>query len=225
MSSPAASRTFEVRHLQLARAAFAALAAIMITFSPDHSAAVGIAVFSGFAIATGLVLLLAIWLVYSAGQRWPLVLMSIVTILTGMVGGITVWRTVPVFFTSVIVWAVLTGVVEFVAGLRARRALRAQDDPQRRSDARDAIAVGAITLLLGIAMLFVPTGYALNYYIEDAGQAFTLTGITIGVGLFGAYAAVVAVYLAIAAFSPRKPALAAAGSVEGDTASDRGSAA
>ena len=134
--------------MQLARAAFAALAAIMITFSPDHSAAVGMAVFSGFAIATALVLLLSIWLVYPAGRRWPLVLMSIVTVLTGMVGGISLWRTVPVFFASVIVWALLTGVVEFVAGLRARRARRTQDDPQRTSEARDAIAVGAITLLL-----------------------------------------------------------------------------
>jgi MFS family permease len=225
VSSATASRTFEVRHVQLARAAFAALAAIMITFSPDHSAAVGMAVFSGFAIATGLVLLLSIWLVYPAGQRWPIVLMAIVTILIGMVGGISLWRTVPVFFASVIVWALLTGVIELVAGIRARRALRSQDDPERRSEARDAIAVGAITLVLGVAMLFVPTGYALNYYIEDAGQAFTLTGITIGVGLFGAYAAIVAVYLAIAAFSPRKPALAPGASVEGDTASDRGSAA
>ena len=211
--------------MQLARAAFAALAAIMITFSPDHSAAVGMAVFSGFAIATALVFLLSIWLVYPAGQRWPLVLMSIVTMLTGMVGGIAQFRTVPVFFASVIVWAVLTGLIETAAGIRARRALRSQDDRERRSEARDGIAVGAITLALGVAMLFVPTGYALNYYIEDAGQAFTLTGITIGVGLFGAYAAIVAVYLAIAAFSPRKPALAPGASVEGDTASDRGSAA
>ena len=35
-------------------------------------------------------------------------------------------------------------------------------------------------------------------------EPFTLTGITIGVGIFGAYAAIVAVYLAIAGFSPRK---------------------
>ena len=54
MTSAAPLRTLEVRHLQLARAFFAALAAVMITFSPDHSAAVGLAVFSGFAIATGL---------------------------------------------------------------------------------------------------------------------------------------------------------------------------
>ena len=32
-----AARSFEVRHVQLARAAFAAIAAIMVTFSPDHS--------------------------------------------------------------------------------------------------------------------------------------------------------------------------------------------
>ena len=46
------ARTFEVRHVQLGRALFAAVAAIMITFSADHSAEVGLAVFSGWAIAT-----------------------------------------------------------------------------------------------------------------------------------------------------------------------------
>ncbi|MNL67086.1 hypothetical protein D3C87_1916440 [compost metagenome] len=50
--------------------------------------------------------------------------------------------------------------------------------------------------------------YALDYTIEEAHATFTLTGITIGVGLFGGYAAIVAVYLGIAGFSPR-PAEAA----------------
>ncbi|HZU93558.1 MAG TPA: acyl-CoA synthetase, partial [Microbacterium sp.] len=53
MSAPA--RTFTVRNVQLVRALFAAVAAAMITFSPDHSAAIGLSVFSGFAIATALV--------------------------------------------------------------------------------------------------------------------------------------------------------------------------
>ena len=44
MSAPA--RAFTVRHVQLLRALFAAAAAVMITFSPDHSAAVGLSVFS-----------------------------------------------------------------------------------------------------------------------------------------------------------------------------------
>jgi len=52
----------------------------------------------------------------------------------------------------------------------------------------------------------VPTTYALRYTIEDANATFTLTGIIIGVGVFGAYAAIVAVYLGIAGLSPRKAA-------------------
>ena len=72
------------------------------------------------------------------------------------------------------------------------------------SESRDGVVIGIITLILGLALLVVPTQYALQYTIEEARQTFTLTGITIGVGIFGAYAAIVAVYLAIAGFSPRK---------------------
>ena len=55
-----------------------------------------------------------------------------------------------------------------------------------------------------VALLLVPTQYALEYTIEEANATFTLTGIIIGVGIFGGYAAIVAVYLGIAGFSPRK---------------------
>ena len=60
--------------------------------------------------------------------------------------------------------------------------------------------------MLGIALLVVPGQYVLDYYIPDADQTFTLTGIAIAVGVFGAYAAIVAVYLAIAGLSPRRDA-------------------
>jgi hypothetical protein len=193
-----------VRHVQLARAAFAALAALMITFSPDHSAAIGMSVFSGWAIATGIVFLVSIWLVYRAGRRWPSVVLGILTMVAGMVGGVASLRTTVMFFVVVIAWALLTGTVVTLAGARARRALRRSDDVQARGEARDALTVGIITILLGLALLFVPTQFALDYYIKDAGRSFTLTGITIGVGIYGAYAAIVAVYLAIAGFSPRK---------------------
>ena len=62
------------------------------------------------------------------------------------------------------------------------------------------------TVALGLVLLLVPTQYALEYTIEDADATFTLTGIIIGVGIFGAYAAIIAVYLAIAGFSPRRSA-------------------
>ena len=220
MTSASSARTFDVRHVQLARAAFAALAAIMITFSPDHSALVGMSVFSGFAVATGLVLLLSVWLVYPTGLRWPAGVLGGLSLVAGMVGGLGPLRTVTGFFAVVIAWAVLTGLVELISGIRGLRGPRlrrdiapgvadarpAVADTGRRSDSRDAVVVGALGLLLAAGLAIVPAGYSLQYTIEEAHQTFTLTGITIGVGIFGAYAAIVAVYLGIAGFSPRKDA-------------------
>ncbi|MET0812764.1 MAG: acyl-CoA synthetase [Microbacterium sp.] len=229
MSDTAAVRTFEVRHVQLARAAFAAIAAVMITFSPDHSAIVGVAVFSGFAIATALVHLLAAWLVYPAGARWPSILLGIATLLAGMAGGLTPLRTTTGFFALVVTWAIVTGIIETVAGARGLRALKPREvEPGEiapwsdgtathvasRGESRDALVVGVLTVVLGLALLCVPTSYALQYTIEDAHATFTLTGIIIAVGIFGGYSAIVAVYLAIAGFSPRAAAPASTATTE-----------
>ena len=133
MSAPA--RTFTVRHVQLLRALFAAASALMITFSPDHSAAVGFSVFGGFAAASGFILIVAAWLVASAGTRWPFILLAIIGLLAAIASGIPPWRTEGAFFVVVIVWAAASGLVELLAGLRARRT-----DPA----AKDAITVGSL---------------------------------------------------------------------------------
>jgi len=223
------SRTFDVRHLQLARAAFAAIAAAMITFSTDHSAAVGSAVFSGFAIATAFVHLLAVWLVYPVGRRWPSVALGAVTLVAGMASGLFPLRTATGFFVIVIAWALASGVIELVAGWRglSTRTERREIVPGvadarpiapvgPRSESRDAVVVGALTILLGIGLLCVQPAYALTYRVEQAGLTGTLTGVIIGVGLFGGYAAIVAVYLGIAGFSPRAAAPAEMGAVTSD---------
>ncbi|QAY59584.1 acyl-CoA synthetase [Microbacterium protaetiae] len=205
MSSASAARPLEVRHLQLARAVAAAIAAAMVTFSPDHSSAFGLSVFSGFAILTAIMMFAAAWLVYPRGRRGAAVLIGVLDVVAGMIAGIGPLRSDTTFFVLVAVWALATGVAEGVVGLRARRA--------GLPDARDAIFIGALGVVLAIALLCVPAGYALNYTIDEAHQTFTLTGITIGVGIFGAYTAIAAVYLGIAGFSPRKdatPELAAA---------------
>ncbi|MBW9092759.1 acyl-CoA synthetase [Microbacterium jejuense] len=218
----AESRTFDVRHVQLARAAFAAIAALMITFSPDHSAGVGAAVFSGFAIATAFVHLLAAWLVYPAGRRWGSLALGVVTIVAGMASGLFPLRTVTGYFVIVIAWAILSGILELVVGWRGLKARTERREivpgvadarpvvpAGPRSESRDAVVVGAVTILLGIALLFVQPAYSLTYRLDEAGVTGTLTGITIGVGLFGGYAAIVAVYLGIAGFSPRAVAVPA----------------
>lgn len=209
---PAPAATFTVRHLQLARAILAAVAALMITFSPDHSAEVGLSVFSGFMIATALVLILAAWLVAKAGGRWPYMLLGVAGLIAGMLSGIPPLRSTPLFFAVVISWAAVSGLIELLVGIRARRV----DDP----NARDMISVGALTLLLAVVLLVIPPAYSLAYTIEEAGS-FTLTGIILGVGVFGAYAAIIAVYLAIAGLSPRRTPV----QVEAPAAPDRGGVA
>lgn len=211
--SAAPVRTYEVRHLQLARAVVAAIAAIMITFSPDHSAAVGLAVFSGWAMVTAIILLVAVWQVYAKGDRATTAALAIITLVAGMVAGLPALRTTTLFFVIVIAWAALTGVVELVSGIR-----------RRRTDeyARDAILIGAITLALALGLLLVNPAYSLDYFIEEAGRSFELTGITIGVGIFGGYAAIVAVFLAIAGLSPRRPDTTAADDTAADTSATAG---
>ena len=192
MSAPA--RAFTVRHVQLLRALFAAAAAVMITFSPDHSAAVGLSVFSGFVLTTGLVMLLAAWLVYPAGQRWPAIVWALLGFVAGMSAGVPAWRTEDVFFVVVIAWAAATGILELVVGLRGRRTGDVA--------ARDSLTLGAFGLLLAVLLLAIPAGFVQPYAIEGAGE-FELTGIILGVGMFGGYAAIVAVFLAIAGLSPK----------------------
>lgn len=200
---PAASssRALEPRHIQLARAAIAAIAAAMVTFTPDHSAPTGLAVFSGFTTTTGLVFLAGAWLVPATGRRTVPIVLGAFSLLAGMVSGVAAWRTTTMLFAAVIVWALAMGLVEGIDGWRRMR--RASPRSTDRTDARDALVVGAVTLALGAGLLLVNSRYALHYVIPEAGRSFTLTGTAIAVGIFGAYAAVVAVYLGIAGFSPR----------------------
>lgn len=193
--------TMTARHVQLLRALFAAIAAVMITFSPDHSAPIGLTVFGGFAIATAIVLLLSAWLARPAGQRGRVVLLAAVYLVGGMVAGTPQLRSTTTLFAVLIAWGLLAGLVELVTGLAERRA-----EP---ATARDTIFVGALTMVLGIAVLLVRPEYRLDYAIEEAGRSFTLTGTIIAVGLFGGYAAIVAAFLGIAGFSPRAAAVPA----------------
>ena len=133
MTSAPAARTFEVRHLQLARAAFAAIAAVMVTFSPDHSAAVGMAIFSGFAIANALVLLIAVVArlpggsaLAGGGARRP------VARSPGLAGRNRAAAHRPEFFVIVIAWALATGIVESESPARARTARLASRLPAGR---------------------------------------------------------------------------------------------
>lgn len=208
MSAP---RSFTPRHVQLLRALFAAAAAIMITFTSNHSAAVGLAVFSGFVSVSALVMVLAAWLVFPAGSRWPYVLLGALGMVAGLAAGVPAWRTADMFFIVVVTWALISGGIELLAGIRARRAGDAL--------ARDAITVGSLGILLGVVLLLIPTGFTQNYTIDHAGS-FVLSGIILGVGMLGGYAAILAVFLGIAGLTKHPDAVD--GSRAGETAAAHG---
>ncbi|MGB4779738.1 acyl-CoA synthetase [Microbacterium sp.] len=206
-TAPAAARTFDVRHVQVGRALLAAVAAIMVTFSSDHSAPVGLAIFSGWVVATALVLLVAAWLVYPKGRRATPILLGVLALVAGMVTGIPGIRSTTLFFVVVIAWALASGIAELVAGIRGIRSRRT--DGVAAGEDRDRVLIGALTVALGLGLLLVNPAYSLEYVLPDVDVASTLTGITIAVGLFGGYAAIIAVFLGIAGFSPRRPAVVA----------------
>jgi hypothetical protein len=114
--------------------------------------------------------------------------------LLGMNGGL------PVLLSVVAVWGIITGFLELFAGIRQRRI---------RAAARDWIFIGALTVLLAVVALVIPPGYSQHYNAPGDGGSRVLNTSVMIVGAIGVYAAIVAVYLAIAGFSLRWGAAAA----------------
>jgi len=165
--------------IPLSRAIVAGVAAVAVTFSPDHSSGFGLFVFSGFGLATGLASVLASLRTGSGrsftGLRVTQGALSAafgaISLIAAIGGAGAAW-----LVGIVALWCVATGVTELVAGLRQEG---------RGQMSRDHVVVAVFTFLLGAA-----------YLIGRNDPVFL-------VGAFGAYAAIVAVYLVIAALSMR----------------------
>lgn len=174
--------------LPLVRALAAVAFALVVTFSPDHSAPVGSLALGGYGLVAGTTL---VWggLVQTGGQRGLLIAQGAVLAVAGLLAVLFMNAGLAFLVLLLSGAAVITGAVELVSGLRTSGPLR-----------RDSIFVGALTVALAIAVLVVPQGLSVPTSGID-GDTGVLTGSTIIVGLFGAYLAIVGVYLAIAAFS------------------------
>lgn len=178
----------------VARAAVAAVAAVVITFSGDHSPWLGLSVFGGFAVLTALV-----HLVFGSGplasdrvSRRAFTAQAILTALAGAAALVLAPSAgLPAFYLIVIVWSLLTGALELYSGYRLRG---------RSPLARDWMTIGGLTVLLTVAFLLVPPGLDQQFTGPD-GVARSLTASVVTVGIFGAYAAIVAVLLLIGGLS------------------------
>ena len=197
-TSPRTART-----MLILRAMVAAIAAAVVTFAQDRSGDFALIVFLAFLIVTLVVLVVEMVLRGFSTPRWALALayalgVLLVVALPGESGAR--------FHFALLIWAASAGIVELAAGLVQRGS----------AEARDRLTVGALTCVLAIVTLLVSPAYSLDYFVEEAGQSFTLTGTIIGVGLFGGWAAIVAVYLGIGALSPAQKTVVAETAVTKD---------
>ncbi|NQX29257.1 hypothetical protein HQQ81_18075 [Microbacteriaceae bacterium VKM Ac-2854] len=173
----------------LARAVVALAVGIVVTFSADHTPSFGLAVFGAFALVAGVIGAI-LHTARVAGRARALLLTSAsVDVLAGVIA-ILLLLTAPSldgFVYLVAVWGVFSGVPEFLAGRAART------DAPLAAASRDWRLVGAATALFGVVFAVLPPHPIVS------------------VGLLGAYAVMLGVFLGIAAFS-LKWAAAGAGS-------------
>lgn len=163
--------------LDVLRAILAGALAIIVTFTPNHSPALGLLLFGGWAALQGGVL------VPARRSGAPTAAGRALTGVQGVTGvvlgvGAVLWGaiapTLPLLLLLVTAFAAITGALELFLGWRAA---------DRSAGSRDRRAVGGITVALAVVFLVIP---------PDA---------VLAVGLLGAYAAVLAVYLGIAGLS------------------------
>ncbi len=180
----------------LLRAVPAIALAVVVTFSADHSATLGLVTFGAFAVLSGAVIV-AFGLRQSPGLARNL---QLVQGALGVAAGVAALALTGgglsylVFLVST--WAVATGFIELYLGLRARRSTNADT----KAISRDLIFAGALTVVLAIIVLVLPPDFSQPFTGPD-GVARELTASVIIVGLLGAYWAVLGVFLVIAALS------------------------
>ncbi len=190
------------------RAIVALIVGFAITFTPAHSATFGLIAFGIFAIVEGAIVGAGALGDRSERQARSLFLVQgIVTVVAGIAAVALPDGGVHYFVWVVSAWAVVTGALELVSGIRARGRLAA---------ARDWMILGGLTLILAIGFLLVPPDYtqALGGIEKIRGE---LTASVVLVGMFGAWAIVAGVLLGIAAVSARSPRAARATASDSDT--------
>jgi uncharacterized membrane protein HdeD (DUF308 family) len=176
----------------LVRALPAAVVAVVITFSADHSTILGYMMFGALAVSTGVVVALSSVLALDAGVvRGCLLAQGVIGVLLGIVALVFPGAGLGFLLLLVGAWAALTGFLELYSGLRSRR---------RSDSAKDWLFAGGLTVALAVVVLLIPADYSQPFTGPD-GVERALTASIVLVGLIGAYSAVLGVFLVIAGLS------------------------
>jgi uncharacterized membrane protein HdeD (DUF308 family) len=193
--------------LAAGRAALALALGLAITFTGGHTAAFGLIAFGVFAVLSGLILLAGAFGPRAAVEaRTAFRAQGIVSLVAGVAALAVPSGGIGYLVWVLSGWAIVTGALELVSGIRSRG---------RAAASRDRIAVGALTVLLGVVVLVIPPDIA-DSFSGDKGVEGLLTSPIIIIGMLGAWAIITGVLQAIAAASPAQASARAraSGSVE-----------
>ena len=160
----------------IARSVPAIIAALVITFSANHAAIIGLAVFVGFGLITAPIELLSIpYVGFESVVKTMVGIQAITTAVSAAIAAATITEGLSALVIVMGTWAAVTAATELYAGYRLND----------KTISRELLIIGAFTALLAIVILAIPVNevYA--------------------VGIFGAYAAILGVFQAIAGFSLR----------------------
>lgn len=175
----------------LARAGVAAVVAIGITFSADHSVSVGWIALAVYAAIAGAVVTLASWRELQSVPRLLLGAQGVVLIAGASFAVVFAREGLGLYVPILVAVFLIAGAVELAVGIRSRG---------QTAVARDWIFLGATSMVFALAILLVPTD--LSQPITVPGENVpNLTASVVVVGSLGAYAAIAAVYLVIAGLS------------------------
>jgi uncharacterized membrane protein HdeD (DUF308 family) len=179
--------------LPAGRALLALALGLAITFTGGHTATFGLVAFGAFAVVSGVFLgTMSFRRGADPIARTAFRAQALVTVVAGVVALVQTGGGIGYLVWVLSGWAIVTGALELVSGIRARRRVAAWTD---------WITVGALTLVLGIVVLVLPPDIA-DSFSGDKGVEGLLTSPIIVTGLLGAWGIITGVLLAIAAASP-----------------------
>jgi uncharacterized membrane protein HdeD (DUF308 family) len=185
------------------RAVAALAVGLTITFTAEHAAPLGLIGLAIVAIVQGAAVLAGRTRASSdATTRRLLAASAVGSLLAGVAALVALGGGAAALIWIGGAFGLVVGGLELAAGLRDRRFSRA---------AADWLVSGAVTMLLGAALLIVPPDLA-DAYRGQRGNTGVLTGALMAVGLVGAWAVILGVLHAIGAVSLRGRRAADAGS-------------
>jgi len=181
--------------LPAARALPALLIAIVITFSPDHSASFGLSVFGVVALADAALLFALVRRAISdVPLRRLLTARAGITAVVGVAALALIGAGAGTLLFLLSAWAGIVALVELYAAVRTAK---------RVDGAKDLYITGAASAVLAVVALALPAD--LNQGFSGTEGGGVITSSIIGVGVLGAWAAITGTFLAIGGLS-LKPA-------------------